>query len=173
MASMFAPVQRMVRVVSDFRAHKNSYLRRSSGELCYPRAASLENAPEEKMGLGFGRPQVAPNLRSNSGWVVVLGESIGQLERCMDHLRAGGIIETDSSFTKMLLWYLKSLRFFTAVFSTVFIFRKLCLPGKGNRLQFCKFMWRSEVLFALEMGKNEGKGGVSKHLPPGHLEEEV
>jgi len=53
------------------------------------------------------------------------------------------------------------------------MFKKLCLPGKGNRLWFCEFMWRSEVLFALEMGKNEGKGSVSKHLPPGHLEEEV
>lgn len=104
---------------------------------------------------------------------MVWGESIGELERCIDHLGVGGIIETDSSFTKMLLWYLKSLRFFTAEFSTIFIFKKLCLPGKGTRLQFCKFMWRSEVLFALEMGKNEGKGSVSKHLPPGHLEEEV
>lgn len=92
----------------------------------------------------------------------------------MDHLRVGGITETDISFTEMMLWYLKFLRFFTAEFSTVFIFEKLCLPSRGNRLQCCEFMWRSEVLFALEMGgKNEGKGGVSKHLPPGHLEEEV
>lgn len=48
---MFAPVKRMVRVVSDFRADKNGYLRRSSEELCYPRAASLENALEEKVGV--------------------------------------------------------------------------------------------------------------------------
>lgn len=64
-----------------------------------------------------------------------------------------GITETDRSFTKMLLWYLKSLRFFIAEISTVFIFKKLCLPSKADRLQFCKFMWRSEVLFALETGK--------------------
>lgn len=75
----------------------------------------------------------------------------------MDHLGVGGIIETDSSFTKTLLWYLKSLRFFTAEFPTVFIFKKPCLPGKGNRLQFGKSMWRSEVLFALEMGKMKEK----------------
>lgn len=53
----------------------------------------------------------------------------------------------------MLLWYLKSLRFFSAEVSTVFIFKKLCLPSNADRLQFYKFMWRSEVLFALETGK--------------------
>lgn len=75
----------------------------------------------------------------------------------MDHLGVGGITETDSSFTKMLLWYLKSLRFLTAEFSTVFIFKKLCLPSNGNGLQFGKSMWRSKVLFALEMGKMKEK----------------
>lgn len=49
MAGMFASVKRMVRGVSDFRVDKTSCLRRSSEELCYPRATSLENAPEEKV----------------------------------------------------------------------------------------------------------------------------
>lgn len=53
--SIFAPVKRMARVVSDFRVGKSSHLRRSSKELCYPRTASLENALEEKVGLSFGR----------------------------------------------------------------------------------------------------------------------
>lgn len=44
MNNMFASVKRMVRTVSDFRAHKSSHLRRSSEELCYPRTANLENA---------------------------------------------------------------------------------------------------------------------------------
>jgi len=55
MASMFTPVKRMVRAVSDFRAYKTSYLRRSSEELRYPRSASLKNALQEKMGLGISR----------------------------------------------------------------------------------------------------------------------
>lgn len=55
MASMFAPVTRMVRVVSNLNADKISHLRRSSEKLRYPRSASLVNALEEKVGLGFGR----------------------------------------------------------------------------------------------------------------------
>lgn len=53
--SMFEPVKRMARVVSDFRVDKSSHLRRSSEELCYPRTTSLENALEEKVEQGFGR----------------------------------------------------------------------------------------------------------------------
>lgn len=177
MASMFAPVKRTVRGVSDFRAEKNSYLRRSSEELCYPKAATLENGLEEKVWVSKWDWRLVDHrwhlTSKQMDWFVASGASIVDLERCTDHLRVGGITETDSSFTKKLLWYLKSLRFFTAGFSAIFILKKLRLPGKWNRLQFCNFMWRSEVLFALEMGKNEGKGGVSKHLPPGHLEEEV
>lgn len=56
---------------------------------------------------------------------MVWGETAGELERCMDHLGVCGIIETDRSVKKILLWYLKSLRFFTAEFSTIFIFKKL------------------------------------------------
>lgn len=55
-ANMFALVKRIVGAVSDFRADKSSHLGRSSEELYCPRAASLENALEEKVGLGFRRP---------------------------------------------------------------------------------------------------------------------
>lgn len=62
-----------------------------------------------------------------------------ELERWTDHLGVGGIIETDSSFTEMPLWYSDSFRFLAAEFSVIFIFQKLYLPGTGNRLELCKF----------------------------------
>lgn len=58
---------------------------------------------------------------------------------------------------KYFFGYLKTLRFFSAKFSTVFIFKSCCLPSKANRLQVSKFMWRSEVLFTLEIGKMKEK----------------
>lgn len=76
-----------------------------------------------------------PNLSlSNSERVVVWGEGTGELEMVeTHHLGEGGIIETDNSIRKMLLWSPWG-SLLLSEFSTMFIFKKVCLLSKGNRL---------------------------------------
>lgn len=136
-AFIFAPSKGTARGISDFRADINRYLGRSSEELPYPRAACLENAPKENVWVSEWDWRLAGSRHlalNQTEWIVVSGESVVELERCTDHLGVGGIIETGSSFTETVLWYSESLRFLAAEFSIIFIFKKLYLPGTGNRL---------------------------------------
>lgn len=133
----------MVRRISDFRADINGYLGRSSEELPYPRAARLEKALKVWVSEWDWRLAGSSHPALNQWSGLWFQGSVVGLERWTDHLRVGGIIETDSWFTETGLWYSESFRFLVAEFSILFIFQKLYLPGTGNRLELCKFMGSS------------------------------